>query len=135
MTINFFKSISFLFSIIAITTTLSLGSMILLIFLLPFIAVGVYFPRTIDKELPFQSVRFASFLSQGIVSALFIEVIASAITLIKLFLDGADGGFIVFNTILSSLLLPLFLKEIRTNATLKEMKDNYRDLWLQSLEE
>lgn len=109
--------------------------MILLIFLLPFIAVGVYFPRTIDKELPFQSVRFASFLSQGIVSALFIEVIASAITLIKLFLDGADGGFIVFNTILSSLLLPLFLKEIRTNATLKEMKDNYRDLWLQSLEE
>ncbi len=135
MTINILKSISFLFSILAITTTLSLGSMIFLIFLLPFIAIGVFFPREINPDMSFQSTRLASFLSQGIVSALFIQIIASAITLIKLFIDDASGGFIIFNTILSFLLLPLFVKETRTNSTLQRMKEDYRGRWLKSLEE
>ncbi|RMG33742.1 MAG: hypothetical protein D6732_11590 [Methanobacteriota archaeon] len=135
LTINILKSISFLFAILAITTTISLGSMILLIFLLPFIALGVFYPRKIDQDMSFQSLKFASFLSQGIVSALFIQIIASSITLIRLVVERAAGGFIIFNTIISFLLLPLFIKETRTNSILQKMKQNQRELWLKSLEE
>ncbi len=134
LNIVIFKSIGFLFAILAVTTTLSIGSPLLLIFFIPFISLGVFLPLQIKEDMSLDTVKFASFLSQGIQATLIIEIVIVAVALVNLYLSTVNVGYLLFNTLLSFLLFPLLLKEMKTSKILKERRDEFTVSRLKSLE-
>ena len=128
------KLIGFLFAILAVTTTLSIGSPLLLIFFIPFISIGVFLPLKIRDDLSFDTIKFASFLSQGIQAALIIEIVIVAVALVNLYLSTVNVGYLLFNILLSFLLFPLLLKEMKTNKILKDRRDEFTVKRLKTLE-
>ncbi len=129
------KAFAFLFSLFSVTTTISLRSTILILFYAPIIALGVLYPRKIDENMDQGTFKLVSFFSQGIITTLFIAVLASLMVILSLFFTSPDVNFILINSVIALLLPPLLVKEYRNFLVFKSMQETVKFSELQKLNE
>ncbi len=105
----FFKSIAFLSSLITLVLIVGSSSTIFFILFVPFIFVGEIFPRS-KIELKNKNFNLSFFLVQGNLVTQSLILIATVFILIKLYLNTINTNFLLFNALVSLLIIPTLMK-------------------------